>query len=577
MKSYLAPTLLLIVIIFPGISSQVNMQIKLDPNRPTSLYEGPPTNRRDERGRPFKSIIVTSKPFGFATGTTFDRNPLSDSSSSSTTTTTERNVRSQPLNNGRPLKTFVVTSRPFGIADSESNSIGDATTTTTTQNPLLVKVLPTIPFFSISCTVGSSCSQIISARQQMTAKPTFKPYTKEEMEKFKGTLNSKLASNVYANLFKSNSSTTTTEKPSTSLHLWRIRTTPSTTTHSSPSTTTTTTTAQPTRNNKPSSNWSSIWKWPGQATPTNKEEVKDVVIQANNQRVESVTSGSIKTPSFGFQRNPLPTLRTKFNPFKASTPRPEEKINALSANGGNWLSLLTASLSALQNHQGNSQKHALSHQPQTKATVSTPKPPLFISRPTKSRPLPTSATTPVSHQQNWDSPTWSNEANVLNWGPEENMGKNQPENIQNYFQHEVISSKGNKISLITGSGNRHKTVNKPVQPTRYNNVVLPPEVSVSSHVIGLSVKPKSLESGPAFIENVQGVAIETDGENLNLSDLIMKEDLPRRPARYLPLTQRYPSTRGDQPIRNPRQFYVYRPGPSFIPASDRRLVRFPVA
>jgi hypothetical protein len=43
-------------------------------------------------------------------------------------------------------------------------------------------------------------------------------------------------------------------------------------------------------------------------------------------------------------------------------------------------------------------------------------------------------------------------------------------------------------------------------------------------VIGLRVKPKSL-GGATFIERVQGATIETDGENVNLSDLIMKHDL----------------------------------------------------
>jgi len=64
-------------------------------------------------------------------------------------------------------------------------------------------------------------------------------------------------------------------------------------------------------------------------------------------------------------------------------------------------------------------------------------------------------------------------------------------------------------------------------------IVIPPEVSVSSHAIGVRVKLKSLFA--PFLETIQGVSVETDGENVNLSKLIMR-DHPKdmsRPSRYL--------------------------------------------
>ncbi len=103
------------------------------------------------------------------------------------------------------LKPLVVTSRPFGFGSDYWNEIRKqrptsttttTTTTTTVAPPTTSTEAPfhegsapvTIPFFSISCTVGSSCSQIIAARQIKTPKPTFKPYTREEINKFKGYL-----------------------------------------------------------------------------------------------------------------------------------------------------------------------------------------------------------------------------------------------------------------------------------------------------------------------------------------------------------------------------------------------------
>ena len=60
-----------------------------------------------------------------------------------------------------------------------------------------------------------------------------------------------------------------------------------------------------------------------------------------------------------------------------------------------------------------------------------------------------------------------------------------------------------------------------------------PEMSVSSHGIGLKIKPKSLK-GVIFVQNVQDVAIETDdgGEREFKRLDIMKQKLPRRPARF---------------------------------------------
>lgn len=134
-------------------------------------------------------------------------------------------------------------------------------------------------------------------------------------------------------------------------------------------------------------------------------------------------------------------------------------------------------------------------------------------------------------------------------------------------QREVITTKGNKISLITGSSNKQKLIYKQAgvevpqtsssSSNSNSNVFLPPEVSISSHVIGLRVKPKSLDH--TFVEQIQGVTVETDGEDVNLSDLIMKEPLPPpRSARFfgwqgqmIPVT---PVRNLAEDFRNRRQF-----------------------
>jgi hypothetical protein len=105
----------------------------------------------------------------------------------------------------------------------------------------------------------------------------------------------------------------------------------------------------------------------------------------------------------------------------------------------------------------------------------------------------------------------------------------QSTNYNEHNLHEIISTKGNKISIITGPNTRKKINNI----TPQNQHIIPPEISITSHAIGLRVKPKSL-SAP-FLETIQGVSVETDGEDVNLSKMIMR-DHPiniSRPSRYL--------------------------------------------
>ena len=63
----------------------VPVVISVDPSRPTALYQGPQTNRRDPRNnyRPFKSIIVTSIPFGFDSKNQIKQNTPTTSTTSS--------------------------------------------------------------------------------------------------------------------------------------------------------------------------------------------------------------------------------------------------------------------------------------------------------------------------------------------------------------------------------------------------------------------------------------------------------------------------------------------------------------
>lgn len=513
----------------------VDIQVSVDPNLPVALYEGPQTYRRDSRGRPFKSIIVTSsKLFGLgsSSGSNFVRDSSTTSSTTSTTTTTTTPAPPprRPLNVSQRLKPFIVTSRPFGFANSASNLVRDSSTTTTstttTPSPLFDKAAPTIPFFSISCTVGSSCSQIISARQTQTAKPTFKPYTKEEINKFKGSLGSRFPPKVTPSTISSEPSeisTATTEKPTTEKpsSVWRIRTTsppnPTTTAISSSSLSSTTTT-RPIKN-IPSSNWSSRWKWPTHIGSVASEDHKQDEIESSNQRVETVTSepttvavksspqkGALNHPTY-FSEFPIRsntysvkpyTTREKYDSNKDNSypkQRPEG-INTkppVATGNNNWLSLLAASMSALQNQKQNLNA---AQRPQTlqqtkghppALPLSTQFPVKTVSKPVKLRPNPTT-TPPAPEQDRWNSPALTNteEENSLSW-PEKASGFtgysiSLPENDQDYHRHEVISSKGNKISLITGSSTRNKQANKPVKALQSyqnaNRANLPPEVSV---------------------------------------------------------------------------------------------------
>lgn len=581
--------LLYAIFIVPTLTAhQLDIQVGIDPNRPLALHEGPKTYRRDARGRPFKSIILTSSKL-FGIGSNLLRDSSTSSSTTSTTTTIPPLPPRSPLNVDQRLKPFIVTSRPFGFANPAGNLLRESTTTsTTTPSPLVDKATPTIPFFSISCTVGSSCSQIISARQTQTAKPTFKPYTKEEIDKFRGGLGSRFPPKLGSssvNFQRPNVSTT--EKPSTEKlnSLWRIRTTlpPIPTTTSS----TTTTRPNPVKS-KPVDNWSSGWKWPTQIESAASEGHKQDEIESSNQRVESGTSkwAVVKPSPQGFQKNqtvfsghPVRTNIFSANPYSAKEKhdnvkgssvihRPEGNVKIPDTAGSNhasWLSLLAASLSVL--HNQNHSKRPNSHLQETR----TPPPPLPHSAPfpmkTTSRPFklrPGSSVAPVE-QDRWHSLALTNkeEENSLieSKKPSAVVGYSisLPENEENYRHHEVISSKGNKISLITGALNRNKQTQnsvKAVQSNQHkvNSANLPPEVSVSSHVIGLRIKPKSL-GGNTFIEHVQGTALETDGENVNLSDLIMKHDLPQRPARFLPHRQRsfvtFDEKSGWRPVRFP--------------------------
>lgn len=117
------------------LSVPVDLQVGVDPNRPVSLYEGPPTYRRDARGRPFKSIIIRANPFGFNRHGD-QQNAISDHSSASTTTTTTTTEKPEDSittttppspKTMRPFKSIIVTSKPFGL---DNNSIREQSTTT---------------------------------------------------------------------------------------------------------------------------------------------------------------------------------------------------------------------------------------------------------------------------------------------------------------------------------------------------------------------------------------------------------------------------------------------------------------
>lgn len=152
-----------------------------------------------------------------------------------------------------------------------------------------------------------------------------------------------------------------------------------------------------------------------------------------------------------------------------------------SFNGGGWISLLSSSLA---NWNRSNQK-------------TTQKP---------MKPWKSSSWSPIKPIEPVEPTNY--------WSP-----KPKPKPQPNY---EIKSTRGNTVSLITAS----KT---PVAPSY--SVTLPPEVSVSSHVIALQVKPRH-RSLPAHVETIQGVGVETDASNVNLSDLIMRDPLPSSRKRF---------------------------------------------
>lgn len=390
----------------------------------------------------------------------------------------------RPYNNGRPaFKAIVVTSKPFGYAPisnevnasrkrvTSTTTPATPTTTTTTGSPFEYKIAqPTIPFFSISCSVGSSCSQIISARKVPTPKPTFKPYTKEDREKFKLAYNQVFgptalltASLSEKATVKSTATTTTTPKP-LSTSIWRVRTTTSPNyirTATTPKTITTTTTLTT------------------KTKPTLSSAIKEFAI---NSAIESVSKWKWPSESIN-NRN---TMLVHSAPMKLANPNgTPNKPTALSAfphqdnkqSMSKWLSslLVTSINNAIA--QKKAQNNAV-------------------------------------HQHNSYKPeVYHNEI------------KQKPvESVQALVGKEVINTKGHKTTIITGSSVRQQQLkNSQVHQANENNVKLPPEFTVSSHGIRLQVAPKSRVQSARFVQNYQGVDIEMDDEDdANLSELIMK-------------------------------------------------------
>lgn len=529
----------LVIALVSGQSVQQGAALHLQVNssRPVTLYKGAPTGRRDARGQALGSVIIRAvEP---AAG----------------------GQRRQPKN----YAPIVVTSRPFGFNNNRPVETTTTTSTTTTSRPAGYKVQPTIPFFSISCSVGSSCSQIISAREVSTQRPTFKPYTQQEIEKNREIIRQFLP---YLDKLKSSAEvtsppattttrpvtitrravTTTTQTPTTSTttkanSVWRVRTTPAprlTNTASSSLYSSLRSTTQSSNDivapskkspavNKP------VWKWetPAKAAAEERSQVeaqtesfrpivkwepmRDVTWRPlTEQRFQVET----QTESFKLSTWTLPQETATQSPFVQSTPgvrrrnRPKvkPKTTPRPTYQGNWLSLLSAAING-QAVQG-SPDGGVRHVQQLVAL----KPPRLASNLVK---IQQPNAEDIVH---YSVPSWSDTKNSVIWNEEADVG-----------HREIVSTKGNKISLITGSSRRTPTP-KPV------STFLPEEVAVSSHVIGLRVKPKSL--GPSFHEEVQGVNIETDGQDINLTDLIMKENIPR-PARYLPETAHY-----QQPIQH---------------------------
>jgi len=121
-------------------------------------------------------------------------------------------------------------------------------------------------------------------------------------------------------------------------------------------------------------------------------------------------------------------------------------------------------------------------------------------------------TNQVLTEKPWKNSNWTPLKPTKHWAPKPSK------------PHQFVTTKGNKISLITGAS-------KPWAGQRdILTATPPPEVSVSSHVIALRVRPRA--KALRHVETVQGVGVETDGSGVNLSDLIMRDPLPSSRRRY---------------------------------------------
>ncbi len=324
----------------------------------------------------------------------------------------------------------------------------------------------------------------------------------------------------------------------------------------------TTTTAATTR--RPTTKLPDLWpwKWPiasALTTTTERSIDRNQLFDVATTKVTDATGLSTWTlapqwnpTTAATTTTPAPTTTTSTTTTSTTTARPK---TSGSAYQGHWLSLLSATLNSFQKVSGSKpvKTHEPIRRPLPLPSPPTPEPfrrPLVKQQPSTQEPIrgslsqqlqptpepfrrplpppsPPPSPEPVRKPQPQQSlPAWNwvdADANSLVWS-DESIRNPQP----NVNLHEVVSTKGNKLSLITGA-------KRPIQATPAPSTrpvfQLPPEVSISSQVIGLNVKPRSL-SFPTHVERVQGVPIETDGSNVNLSHLINRQQLPR-PARLL--------------------------------------------
>ena len=592
LKNYL---IVVTLVLFAGaVAVAGGLVISVDHSRPLYAYEGPPTNRRDPRGRPIQSTIlraVRNDTFRASAGAAPSPSGGLDSN---------RDGRAQHI-----FKPIVVTSRPFGFANNNNNnnlirettiktssSSTTSTTTTTTESPYFDGKTPvTIPFFSISCTAGSPCSQIVqgiqinvnsalsnnsnpltlflfcfpywytpnvSARPTKTAKPTFKPYTREDIDNNKSILSL---------LYLPSSKATSTPRPTS--NVLRIRTTTarpvsySASPNVSPTTrpaTLRTTTAAPSQMPPPSVNISANrfslnkWMWPSSTTeqPIDRNEVK---LQTWTLAQSNPTT---EKPAFVENRVKLytwtPRLNATTKPASTTTAAPVQVKTTSKPNSnyqGTWLSLLSATLNGLQ-------KSKNPNTPNLNAPLPPPPPPLRQSKPQTVqfystagqsaaaaasveskpqlqvqpqtgqvylnvnnvyRPEEEAKADAVSFSSNAE---WSDEQNLLVFAdsaeetrPAANAGQITVKLPAVVNHHEIISTKGNKISLITAVKRPAVQVTTSTQPPTIRQ--LPAEVSISSHVIGLKIKPKSLRLPSQ---------VKTDGRHADFSRFIAKEELP---------------------------------------------------